>query len=130
MEAIQSASAPAAIGPYAQAIRHDRLVFCSGQLALDPQTMQLVGATAAAQTEQVLRNLAAVLAQAGASLQQVLKTTVFVKDLNDFAAVNAAYAQAFGTHKPARATVEVARLPKDALVEIECIAATGASHGI
>ena len=123
MDRIVSPAAPAAIGPYAQAVRHGGLVFCSGQLALDPQSLQVQGTTAAAQTEQVLRNLDAVLRAAGTSLAAVVKTTVFLKDLNDFAAMNAAYARAFGEHTPARSTVEVARLPKDALVEIECIAA-------
>lgn len=123
MEAIASPNAPAAIGPYAQAVRHGPLLFCSGQLALDPTTMHLVGATAAEQTDQVLRNLAAVLAQAGLPLAAVVKTTVFLKDMNDFPAMNEVYARAFGAHKPARSTVQVARLPKDALVEIDCIAA-------
>ena len=123
MDIIRSPNAPAAIGPYAQAIRHDRLVFCSGQLPLDPVSMQLVAGGATEQTQQVLKNLAAVLTQAGASMGGVLKTTVFLKSMNDFAAMNTIYAAAFGTHTPARSTVEVARLPKDALVEIECIAA-------
>ncbi|MCE9612764.1 MAG: RidA family protein [Lentisphaerae bacterium] len=122
MDMISSPHAPAAIGPYAQAIRSGRLVFCSGQLALDPASMQLVPGGAAEQTHQILQNLAAVLATAGTSLAKVLKTTVFLKDMGDFAAMNAVYAKAFGAHTPARSTVEVARLPKDALVEIECIA--------
>lgn len=122
MDIIKTAAAPAAIGPYAQATRQGPFIFCSGQLALDPQTMQLSGHNAEQQTEQVLRNLAAVLAAAGSSLAAVVKTTVFLQDLNDFAAMNAVYARAFGSHTPARSTVQVARLPKDALVEIECIA--------
>lgn len=122
MDIIQSPNAPAAIGPYAQAIRHGGLVYTSGQLGLDPTSMQLTG-DVTAQSEQVLKNLAAVLAQAGASMTTVIKTTVFLKNMGDFAAMNAVYAKAFGAHTPARSTVEVARLPKDALVEIECIAA-------
>lgn len=122
MDIIQSPNAPAAIGPYAQAIRHGGLVYTSGQLGLDPTSMQLTG-DVTAQSEQVLKNLAAVLAQSGASMTTVIKTTVFLKNMGDFAAMNAVYAKAFGAHTPARSTVEVARLPKDALVEIECIAA-------
>jgi 2-iminobutanoate/2-iminopropanoate deaminase len=98
------------------------LVFCSGQLGLDPATGQFAATDTAGQARQVLRNLAAVLAAAGSSLGQVVKVTVFLTDLNDFAALNAEYAAAFGDHKPARSTVEVSRLPKDARVEIECIA--------
>lgn len=122
MDIIKTPSAPAAIGPYAQATRQGTFIFCSGQLALDPSSMQLVGTNAEQQTEQVLRNLSAVLTAAGSSLAAVVKTTVFLQDLNDFAAMNAVYARAFGSHTPARSTVQVARLPKDALVEIECIA--------
>ncbi len=122
MQSIATAAAPAALGPYAQAVMAGGLVFCSGQLGLDPATGQFAATDTAGQARQVLRNLAAVLAAAGSSLGQVVKVTVFLTDLNDFAALNAEYAAAFGDHKPARSTVEVSRLPKDARVEIECIA--------
>jgi len=122
MQSIATAAAPAALGPYAQAVKAGGLVFCSGQLGLDPATGQFAAADTAGQARQVLRNLAAVLAAAGSSMAQVVKVTVFLTDLNDFAALNAEYAAAFGDHKPARSTVEVSRLPKDARVEIECIA--------
>lgn len=121
---IQTASAPAAIGPYSQAIRIGSFVFTSGQVALDPATGQLVSGDIEAQTHRVLKNLEAVLAAAGLGLSNVVKTTVFLKDMGHFAAMNTIYAEYFerqGT-PPARSTVEVARLPKDALVEIEVIA--------
>jgi len=121
---ISTDKAPAAVGPYSQAMKADQLMFCSGQIALDPATMKMTGTTAAEQTEQVFRNLAAVLEAEHITLANVVKTTVYLKDMNDFQAMNAVYEKHFGRHKPARATVEVARLPKDALVEIECIAAT------
>jgi len=126
MDIIKTQQAPEAIGPYSQAVRVGTWVFCSGQIPFDPQTMSLVGTTVADQTEQVFENLAAVLRAAGSSLQQVVKTTVFLQDMNDFQQMNAVYAEAFGDHKPARATVEVSRLPKDVLVEIECVAIVGA----
>jgi 2-iminobutanoate/2-iminopropanoate deaminase len=119
---IQSADAPAAIGPYSQAIQAGNLLFCSGQIALDPKTMQMVGATAAEQAEQVLTNLTAVLAQAGASMAHVARTTIYLVSMADFAAVNEVYGRHFGGHKPARATVAVKELPKGGLVEIDCIA--------
>jgi reactive intermediate/imine deaminase len=122
MNIIASEAAPKAIGPYSQAIRHGGLVFCSGQIPLDPQTMTVVAGGIEAQTTQVLKSLAAVLAAAGSDLSKVVKTTVFLQDLEHFAAMNAIYAQAFGGHAPARSTVQVARLPLDVLVEIECIA--------
>ena len=122
MDIIKTQQAPEAIGPYSQAIKAGNWVFCSGQIPLDPETMALVGATVAEQTHQVFKNLKAVLQAAGSSLQQVVKTTVFLQDMNDFQQMNAVYAEAFGDHAPARATVEVARLPKNVLVEIECIA--------
>ena len=125
MKVVQTRDAPAAIGPYSQAIVSGGLVFCSGQIPLDAESGEIVGADAAAQTRKVMQNLAAVLAAAGCKLADIVKTTVYVKDLNDFAAVNEAYAKALGDHRPARATVEVARLPKDVLVEVDCIAATG-----
>jgi 2-iminobutanoate/2-iminopropanoate deaminase len=119
---IQSADAPAAIGPYSQAIQVGNLLFCSGQIALDPKSMQMVGATAAEQAEQVLKNLAAVLAAAGASMAHVARTTIYLVSMADFAAVNEVYGRHFGGHKPARATVAVKELPKGGLVEIDCIA--------
>lgn len=114
--------APKAIGPYAQAIATGQLVFCSGQIALDPSSGELVGKTAREQTVRVLDNLRAVLRAAGSDLDHVVKTTVFLTDLGDFADMNAVYAEAFGTHTPARATVQVAGLPRGARVEIECVA--------
>ncbi len=123
--AIQSPEAPAAIGPYSQAIRIGNFVFTSGQVALDPVTGQLVSGGIEAQTDRVLKNLQAVLAAAGLKLSNVVKTTVFLKDMNHFAAMNSIYGEYFqqdGVPAPARSTVEVARLPKDALVEIEVIA--------
>jgi 2-iminobutanoate/2-iminopropanoate deaminase len=122
MDIISTSKAPEAIGPYSQAVKSGDLVFCSGQIPLDPKTMQIVGETAAAQTTQVLSNLSEVLKQAGSDLSKVIKTTVFLKDMNDFVEMNEVYATAFANHKPARATVEVSRLPKDVIVEIECIA--------
>lgn len=122
MKSIHTEKAPQAIGPYSQAIATGGLVFSAGQVAIDPATGELVAGDTAAQTRQVLKNLAAVLAAAGTGLEQVVKTTVFLKNFDDFAAMNAVYAEAFGAHKPARSTVEVVRLPKNALVEIEAIA--------
>src|SRR5215510_15064177 len=117
---VSTAAAPAAIGPYSQAVRVGNLVFCSGQIALDPKTGQLVGGgDVAAETRQVLANLGAVLAAAGTSTAQVVKTTIFLLDLGDFAVVNEVYGQSFTGSPPARATVEVRRLPRDARVEIE-----------
>lgn len=121
-ETIQTQSAPAAIGPYSQAVKLGNLVFCSGQVALDPKTMQLVGTTAAAQAEQVMKNLGAVLQAAGSSFEQVVRTTIFLHSMADFGAVNEVYGARFPAAKPARATVAVKELPKGALVEIDCIA--------
>ncbi len=123
LDVISSPAAPAAIGPYSQAIRAGNLLFCSGQIPLDPKTMQMVGSNAAEQAEQVLKNLAAVLVAAGASMAHVARTTIFLASMGDFAAVNEVYGRHFGNHKPARATVAVKELPKGALVEIDCIAA-------
>ena len=114
--------APKAIGPYSQAMDVNGVIYTAGQVALDPTSGQLVGATAAEQTEQVLKNLAAVLGAAGSSLQDVVKTTVYLADMNDFAAMNEVYTKHFGKHKPARSTVQAARLPRDARVEIDAIA--------
>lgn len=121
IEPVFSERAPAPIGPYSQAVRLDGLVFTSGQVALDT-TGNMVGTTIAEQTEQVMKNLGAVLAAAGTSLERVIKTTVFLADLNDFAEMNEVYGRFFGEAVPARSTVEVARLPRDARVEIEVIA--------
>ncbi|QDA60383.1 RidA family protein [Hymenobacter jejuensis] len=123
METLHHEQAPKAVGPYAQAIVAGNLVFCSGQTPLNPATMQIEATTIEDQTRQVLHNLGIVLSIKGLSLQNVVKTTVFLKNFADFARMNAVYADVFGTHRPARTTVEVSRLPLDALVEIECIAA-------
>jgi 2-iminobutanoate/2-iminopropanoate deaminase len=122
MQTVHTDNAPAAIGPYSQAIVANGFVFTAGQVPFDPESMQLVEGDIAAQTDQVMRNLAAILRQAGADLSTVVKTTVFLKDMNDFAGMNEVYARHFGEHKPARSTVQVARLPRDAGVEIECVA--------
>jgi 2-iminobutanoate/2-iminopropanoate deaminase len=121
-EVIATKDAPQAIGPYSQAIKAGGFVFLSGQVALDPATGQVVGDGVAAQTERVLKNLSAVLAAAGSSLEKAVKTTVFLKNMSDFAAMNEVYGKFWKAAPPARATVEVARLPKDALVEIDVIA--------
>ncbi|HEX8275620.1 MAG TPA: RidA family protein [Longimicrobiaceae bacterium] len=126
LEKVQTGGAPAAIGPYSQAIVHGGLVYTAGQIPLDPASMQIVEGDVAAQTERVMQNLSAVLEAAGASLATVIKTTVFLSDMNDFAAMNEVYGRWFGEHAPARSTVQVARLPRDARVEIECIAVAGA----
>jgi 2-iminobutanoate/2-iminopropanoate deaminase len=119
---IQSESAPAALGPYSQAIVANGLVYCSGQLGLDPKTSQFAGEGVEAQTHQVLKNLQAVLQAAGSNLGKVVKTTVFLADMNDFQAMNGVYAGYFPEPAPARSTVQVARLPRDARVEIEVVA--------
>jgi len=121
---VSTPNAPAAIGPYSQAVTVAGVVFCSGQIALVPGTPNLVEGGVKEQAVQVLENLRHVLAAAGSSPGRVLKTTIFLKDLNDFGIVNEVYGAFFGDHRPARATVEVARLPKDALVEIDCTALT------
>ena len=121
MQKINTTTAPAAIGPYSQAIEANGFLFCSGQIPLDPQTMELIGTTAAEQAEQVLKNLEAIFSEAGTSKNNVVKTTIFLNNMEDFASVNEVYANFFADHKPARATVEVSRLPKDVLVEIEAI---------
>lgn len=121
IKAIQTSAAPAAIGPYSQAIVSDKLVFCSGQIPLTAEGA-VAGSDIEAQAEQVFRNIRAILKEAGTDLAAVLKATVFVKDLNDFAKLNTVYERNFGAHKPARSTVEVSRLPRDVLVEIEVIA--------
>jgi 2-iminobutanoate/2-iminopropanoate deaminase len=118
-------AAPKAIGPYSQAITTDGLVFTAGQVALDPKSGELVGTTTAQQTEQIFKNLQAVLAAAGTNLDNVVKTTVYLADMADFAQMNEVYAKHFGTHKPARSTVQAAGLPKAARVEIDVIAVKG-----
>jgi 2-iminobutanoate/2-iminopropanoate deaminase len=119
---VHTETAPKAIGPYSQAITLGDMVFCSGQIPLDPVSMQIVGTDVAAQTTQVLKNLSEVLKAAGSDLSKVVKTTVFLKNFNDFQTMNSIYEAHFTDNKPARSTVEVARLPRDVLVEIECIA--------
>ena len=121
-EIISTENAPGAIGPYSQAIKANGMVFCSGQIPIDPVTGEFVSDVVAEQTEQVLKNLSEVLSAAGASLNDVVKTTVFLADMNDFAEMNEVYGRFFSENKPARATVQAARLPRDAKVEIECIA--------
>jgi len=124
-EIIKTESAPAAIGPYSQAVRVGNLVFASGQIPIDPKTGEFVAGGVAEQTEQVMRNLAAVLEAAGSGLDHIIKTTVFLADMNDFAAMNEVYGRYFKENPPARATVQAARLPRDARVEIEAIALAG-----
>lgn len=121
-ETISTANAPGAIGPYSQAVKTDEMIFCSGQIPIDPATGEFISGGVAEQTRQVLVNLGAVLEAAGADLNRVVKTTVFLADMNDFAAMNEVYAEFFSENKPARATVQAARLPRDARVEIDCIA--------
>lgn len=121
-EIVSTENAPGAIGPYSQAVKTGGMVFCSGQIPIDPQTGDFVSADVGEQTEQVLRNLSAVLKAAGTSLDNVVKTTVFLADMNDFTAMNEIYTRYFEENKPARATVQAARLPRDARVEIDCIA--------
>ncbi|MDQ3321918.1 MAG: RidA family protein [Acidobacteriota bacterium] len=121
-EIISTENAPGAIGPYSQAVKVGGFIFCSGQIPIDPQTGNFVSDDVTEQSEQVLKNLSAVLEAAGSNLNDVVKTTVFLVDMNDFTAMNEVYARFFGDNKPARATVQAARLPRDARVEIECIA--------
>jgi 2-iminobutanoate/2-iminopropanoate deaminase len=122
LKPVHTDDAPQAIGPYSQAIVSDGWVFCSGQIPLDPATMELLDGDVAAQTDLVLKNLRAVLEAAGASMNTVVKTTVFLSDMNDFAAMNEVYGRHFGDHRPARAAVQAAALPKFVDVEIECVA--------
>ncbi len=121
-EVISTHDGPQAIGPYSQAIKANGFVFVSGQVALDPVTNTLVTGDAAFQTDRVLKNLSGILKAAGSSLDKVVKSTVFLKNMNDFAAMNEVYGRHFSSSPPARSTVEVARLPKDVLVEIDVIA--------
>jgi 2-iminobutanoate/2-iminopropanoate deaminase len=122
-DVVLTARGPKPIGPYSQAIRANGFLFVSGQIGLDPQSGEFVGADIRKQTERVMDNLKAILEAAGVSLNHVVKTTVFLKDINDFPAMNEAYARYFTAAPPARSTVQAARLPKDALVEIDVIAA-------
>ncbi len=115
-------NAPKAIGPYSQAIRVGEFIFCSGQIPLDPATMQVVEGDIETQTRRVMQNLSAVLEAAGSSLSRVVKTTVFMQDLGEFARMNAIYGKFFTAHPPARSTVQVAALPRNVKIEIECVA--------
>ena len=121
-EVVSTQDAPGAIGPYSQAIKTNGMVFCSGQIPIDPGTGEFAASDVAGQTEQVIKNLDAVLKAAGSGLANVVKTTVFLADMNDFAAMNEVYSRFFDQNKLARATVQAARLPRDARVEIDCIA--------
>jgi len=121
-EVIATDQAPQAIGPYSQAIRAEGLIFTSGQVAIDPATQQVIAGDVSAQTDRVLKNLAAILQASGSSLEKVLRCTVFLKNMGDFTAMNEVYGRYFKQSPPARSTVEVARLPKDVLVEIDVIA--------
>ena len=121
-EIVSTDKAPGAIGPYSQAIKTGGMVYCSGQIPIDPETGEFVSSDISEQTEQVLKNLTAVLEAGGTNLGNVVKTTVFLADMSDFAAMNEVYGRYFNDNKPARATVQAARLPRDAKVEIDCIA--------
>lgn len=122
LQMIEAAGAPAAIGPYSHAVRTGDFLFCSGQLPLDPATMKIVDGGIADEAGQVLKNLASVLASQSLGMDAVVKTTIFLTDMADFPAVNPIYAEAFGAHKPARSTVQVAALPLGARIEIEAVA--------
>jgi len=121
-DVIATTEGPQAIGPYSQAIRANGLIFVSGQVAIDPANQQFIAGDVAAQTDRAIKNLAGILKAAGSSLQKVVRVTVFLKNMDDFAAMNEVYGRHFSSAPPARSTVEVARLPKDALVEIDVIA--------
>ena len=121
-DVISTKDAPQAIGPYSQAIRANGFVFVSGQVAIDPATQQVISGDAAAQTDRVFKNLTAILKAAGSGLEKVVRSTVFLKNMGDFTAMNEVYARYVPANPPARSTVEVARLPKDVLVEIDVIA--------
>ncbi len=123
MLTISTDKAPAAVGPYSQAVRAGDLLFCSGQVGLDPKTGKLVGSDIKEQTRQVIQNIREVLRAAGLELSAVVKTTIFLADMDDFSIINEIYGEQFGKHRPARSTVQVAGLPLKALIEIECIAA-------
>jgi 2-iminobutanoate/2-iminopropanoate deaminase len=123
LRVVETDGAPAAIGPYSQAIVHGGLVFTAGQIPLDPTTGEPVAGGIERETERVLLNLRAVLEAAGASFETVIKTTIFLRDMNDFGRVNEVYGRFFEHHRPARSTVQAARLPRDVAIEIECVAA-------
>lgn len=120
-EIISTSEAPAAIGPYSQAIRAGGMTFVSGQIAIDPMSGQVVDGDVAAQARRVMQNLLAIVKAAGHEVEEICRCTIFLKSMDDFQVVNAIYAEALGAHRPARATVEVSRLPKDVLVEIDAI---------
>ena len=124
-QTVSTEKAPKALGPYSQALRAGGFIWCSGQIPINPATNSIEATTIEDQTRQSITNLKNVLEAAGSSLAKVVKTTVFIKDMNDFAALNGVYAEMFGDTKPARSCVEVARLPKDVKVEIECVAVAG-----
>jgi 2-iminobutanoate/2-iminopropanoate deaminase len=121
-EVIATKDGPQAIGPYSQAIKANGMVFVSGQVAIDPATQQVISGDVSVQADRVLKNLSAILKAAGSGLEKVIRSTVFLKNMNDFSAMNEVYGKYFSTQPPARSTVEVARLPKDVLVEIDVIA--------
>ncbi len=125
IQTVSTEKAPKALGPYSQALRAGGFIWCSGQIPINPATNSIDATTIEDQTRQSITNLKNVLEAAGSSLANVVKTTVFIKDMNDFAALNGVYAEMFGDTKPARSCVEVARLPKDVKVEIECVAVAG-----
>jgi 2-iminobutanoate/2-iminopropanoate deaminase len=125
IETISTTDAPKALGPYSQAVVHNNIVYCSGQIGLDPASGEFAGSSVSTQTRQVMLNLKAVLNRAGSSFDQVLKCSIFLVDMNDFSVVNQIYGEYFGSNPPARETVAVKTLPKSALVEISCVAATG-----
>jgi len=122
LETITTEKAPQAIGPYSQAVKANGFVYVSGQIPIDPASGQLLTGSLTEQTRQVMTNIASILETAGASLDSVLKTTIYLKDMNDFDEVNKVYGEFFPNHKPARATVQVARLPKDVSIEVDAIA--------
>ena len=122
MDIIFTDKAPAAVGPYSQAVKAGQYLFCSGQIGIDPETNKLAGDDVETQTQQVFKNISAVLRASHLILKDIVKTTVFLSDMNDFPVMNKIYEQAFVNHKPARSTVQVSRLPLDAKIEIECIA--------
>lgn len=122
LRVVKTYDAPEAIGPYSQAIEANGFLFLSGQIAIDPATNSVTGTNIESQTRQIFKNIKAVLKAAGTKLSNVIKCTVFMVDLNDFGKMNSIYEEEFGGHKPARSTVQVARLPKDVLIEIECVA--------
>ncbi len=122
LKTVSTDKAPAAIGPYSQAVKTGNLLFLSGQISLDPVTMNIIGNDIESQTGQIFKNIRAVLLSENLTLENIVKCTVFMKNLDDFGKMNEIYAKEFGAHKPARSTVQVARLPKDVLIEIECVA--------